>query len=78
MENTIVPTDLVPLKTAILKATGRRVHSTTAVRWATQGIHGICLKTWRVGNRRFASPTEVAEFVRATTAAANGETTVQA
>jgi hypothetical protein len=60
---------LLPLATAIERATGQRVHLTTALRWASRGSRGIRLETWVLGGRRLTSEAAVHRFVRASTEA---------
>lgn len=60
---------MLPLVKAVESVTGRRVHLSTALRWAQRGCHGIRLKTWMVGGRRLTTERAVRAFVDATTQA---------
>lgn len=62
--------ELVPLAAAPFPG---RPHISTIQRWALKGAHGIKLETCVVGGRRYTSREAVAQFVAATTAAANGD-----
>jgi hypothetical protein len=37
--------------------------TTTIRRWATRGIHGVRLQSWRIGGRRFSTELAVMEFL---------------
>ncbi|MFN6129208.1 MAG: DUF1580 domain-containing protein [Planctomycetota bacterium] len=54
---------LHPLSLAVEKATGRRPHITTCLRWATRGVAGIRLETSILGGRRLTSEQAVRRFM---------------
>ena len=49
-----------------------RPHVCTVWRWVQKGVRGIRLQTTVIGGRRFTSAEKLAEFIAATTAAADG------
>lgn len=59
-------TKLMSLTAAVHAATGETFHRATVARWATEGIGGVRLRSWRVGGRRLTNIVEVIAFVRAT------------
>lgn len=54
---------LMPLVEAVRAATGRDVHPSTPLRWATRGIHGVKLETSVLGIQRLTSPDAVVRFM---------------
>lgn len=60
---------LRPLAVAAELATGYRPPISTAMRWASKGVHGIRLRTWMVGGRRMTTVDAVRQFNAAVTAA---------
>jgi hypothetical protein len=50
---------------AVEAATGRRVHLSTALRWAMRGSKGIVLESVILGGRRLTSAEAVKRFVAA-------------
>lgn len=62
---------LLPLVTAVENVSGRRVALSTALRWATTGIAGVRLETWRLGGRRCTRASAVRAFIASTTAASD-------
>ena len=50
-----------------------RPHVSTLHRWRTRGVRGARLITERVGGRRVVAASELARFIAAVTAAAEGE-----
>ncbi len=61
---------LRPVCDAIEHVTGKRVHQSTAWRWANEGSFGIQLKTTVLGGRRLCCEQDVHDFMEARTAAA--------
>lgn len=59
---------LLPVSTAIEKATGYRPHPTTCTRWTRKGVGGVKLRTVMVGGRPKTTESWVAEFIRERTA----------
>lgn len=51
------------LADAVFQVTGQRRHLSTCIRWATQGVRGIKLRSWVIGSRRFTTLAAVREFV---------------
>lgn len=43
----------------------------TMWRWHTQGVRGVKLQTWCIGNRRYTTREALEQFISATTAAAD-------
>jgi hypothetical protein len=62
---------LLPLVEAIERETGRRVHLSTALRWALRNSRGICLETKMLGGRRVCSQQMVRDFIEQKTLSAN-------
>lgn len=62
--------EMLPLTTAVEIVTGRRVHLSTALRWAQRGCRGVRLQTWVLGGRRLTTQAAVREFIAARTDAA--------
>lgn len=61
----------LPLVEAVQKATGRRPHLSTVVRWCQRSNrHGIRLESWLIGGRRVTSVERVRAYNERTTAAA--------
>ena len=44
---------------------GKRLHSSTIHRWATRGVRGVVLQTWRVGGTRYTSIQALNSFIDA-------------
>lgn len=65
---------LLPLATAVERATGQHPHPSTLHRWRLRGIAGVKLSTVRVGGRRMCSVESVLQFLERVTAASDGET----
>jgi hypothetical protein len=62
----------LPLVEAVQKATGRRPHLSTVVRWCQRSNrHGIRLESWLIGGRRVTSVERVRAYNERTTAAAD-------
>lgn len=51
---------------------GRRVHTNTVRRWASQGVRGIVLETVIVGGRRYTTEAALETFSRRLTAKRDG------
>jgi len=66
--------NLFSLVDAVEKATGRRPHLSTVLRWASRGSEGIRLDTVLLGGRRLTSPEAVRRFAIAVTLAKDGGT----
>lgn len=45
---------------------GKRVHISTVWRWASKGVRGQKLKTWRVGGTTCTTDEAILEFISAT------------
>lgn len=60
------------------KLTGDRIHRATAERWRMRGCRGVKLETVLIGGKRYCSDEALQRFVEATTAAADGTSTVTA
>lgn len=58
---------LYTLPIAVEKATGRRPHLTTCLRWTTRGVSGIKLESFVLGGRRLTSEEAVLRFMDAVT-----------
>ena len=63
---------LLPLATAVERATGQRHSPSTYHRWRQRGISGVKLETVRCGGRRLCSIESVRRFLREVTAATDG------
>jgi len=63
---------LLGLVEAVKLATGRRVHLSTPLRWASRGSRGVRLETVVMGGRRYTSVAACERFVAAVTEAAGG------
>lgn len=62
----------LPLVEAIQKATGRRPHISTAIRWCQRcNRYGIRLESWMLGGRRVTSVEAVQRYNERNTTAAN-------
>jgi len=57
---------LLPMATAVHRATGRRTHVTTCHRWRLRGVRGVRLPTVLVGGRRLTSVGAVLRWIEAT------------
>lgn len=64
---------LLPLVEAVHRATGRRPHLSTALRWCTKERCGIRLESRILGGRRLTSPEAVLRYMEAVTRAKDGE-----
>lgn len=64
---------LLPLVTAVERATGQRPHPSTCHRWRISGIAGVRLETQKCGGKRMTSIEAVRRFNEAVTRAADGE-----
>ena len=64
---------LLPLVTAVERATGQRPHPSTCHRWRISGIAGVRLETQKCGGKRMTSIEAVHRFNEAVTLAADGE-----
>lgn len=64
---------LLPLVEAVHKATGRRPHLSTVIRWCTKGSHGVRMESRMLGGRRLTSPEAVLRYTEALTKARDGE-----
>ena len=53
---------LLPLVTAVERATGLRPHLSTCLRWCTRGSKGIRLESWIVGGRRYTTALAVRKY----------------
>ncbi len=63
---------LFPLVQAVHKATGRRNHLSTVLRWCQRpNRHGIRLESWVCGGRRLTSIEAVLRYIDANTIAAD-------
>jgi len=60
---------LYPLTQAVEKATGRKPHLSTVIRWTTRGSAGIRLESVMLGGRRLTSEDAVLRFTEAVTRA---------
>lgn len=49
-----------------LRRRGKKVHVSTIWRWASRGVHGHKLKTWRVGGTTCTTQSAIDEFISAT------------
>jgi hypothetical protein len=63
---------LFPLVQAVEKATGRRVHLCTCLRWGSKGSVGVRLETVVLGGRRLTSPEAVLRYMHAVTEIKDG------
>lgn len=68
---------LFPLAEAVQRATGRRPHLSTCLRWATRGASGVRLETTMLGGRRLTSREAVVRFSQAVTSAKSPSVPVQ-
>jgi len=63
----------LPLVEAVHRATGRRPHLSTVVRWCQKrNRYGVKLESWFCGSRRLTSVEAVRRYNQAITDAANG------
>ncbi len=62
----------LPLVEAVDKATGRRPHLSTCLRWCTRGSRGVRLESRVLGGRRLTTVSKVLAYMDATTAASVG------
>jgi hypothetical protein len=67
MQCILLNEQLFPVVDAIAKVTGRKVHATTAVRWATPKENEPSLETVMCGGRRMTSPNAVCRYFEALT-----------
>ena len=51
----------------------KRVHTATIWRWIQRGVRGVKLETVLIGGRRYTSREALQQFIAATTAAADGD-----
>jgi len=65
--------EMIPFAAAIRLLPGRP-HISTGYRYALRGYHGIVLRTWLCGGRRFTSRVALREFIDAVTEASNSNT----
>jgi hypothetical protein len=65
--STSTGSEFYPLCEAIERATGHRPHIATARRWFKKGVAGIKLKVHFVAGKFVTSPSEVLQFVAAST-----------
>ncbi len=63
---------LFSLVDAVEKATGRRPHLSTVLRWCTKPKMGIRLESVVLGGRRLTSPIAVLRYMSAVTEAKDG------
>ena len=63
---------LLPVPSAIEKATGYRPHPTTCTRWTRKGVRGVKLETVQVGGRPRTTEQAVLDFIRRQTEAERG------
>ena len=64
---------LYSVPAAFERATGQRIHQSTAHRMRLRGSHGVRLVTVKVSGRRMTSVEAVQRFIEACTRAADGE-----
>ena len=70
----ITPGDqLLPVRKAVKRATGRDIHPSTAWRWIHRGVRGIKLEVAMHGGRPATTVEAVRRFIERQTAAAIGE-----
>ena len=50
----------------IRSSCGHRLHPSTIFRWATRGIGGVKLQTWKVGRQRVTTEEALLRFFEAT------------
>ena len=65
---------LMPLVDAVDRATGRRPHLSTVLRWCTKGSGGVRLESRILGGRRLTSVDAVLRYIEASTFARDGQT----
>ena len=63
---------LLPLIEAVQKATGRRPHLSTCLRWCQRGSSGVRLESRVLGGRRLTSTEAVQRYMNAVTTAKDG------
>lgn len=56
---------------------GRRVNSSTVIRWCLRGVRGVRLESVVVGGRRYTDRASIVRFIEATTAAHERQETVR-
>lgn len=57
------------IPTAFEITTGKRIHPSTACRYALRGCQGVILQTWMIGGHRKTTVEAVNRFIAARTAA---------
>jgi len=62
--------DYITLAEAAKRLPGRP-HVSTLHRWRTRGLHGVKLRTTKIGGRRFVTIEDLEEFIDQVTAAAD-------
>lgn len=65
--------NLFSLVDAVQKATGRRPHLSTCMRWCSKGSGGIRLECTVLGGRRLTSPESVLRYMAAVTEKRDGK-----
>ncbi|WP_149499214.1 DUF1580 domain-containing protein [Roseiconus lacunae] len=67
-----MPDDVQPVGTAIERVIGRSVSPATISRWSRRkNRHGVRLRTWVIGGRRYTTIDCVREFITRTSNLAN-------
>ncbi len=64
--------EYLPLVEAVERATGRRVHLSTALRWCQRGSRGIRLSSRVLGGRRLTTVDSVKAYMESVTAVSAG------
>lgn len=71
--HTFAVSDLMPLAAAARllppRRAGRPTSPSTLFRWATRGVHGVRLKTWRLGRNLLTTSAALEAFIQESTAA---------
>lgn len=68
----VITMEMLPLKEAVEKVTGRKVSLSTILRWCTRpNKYGVRLKSWMVGGRRLTTTEEVQLYIQNNTKAAD-------
>lgn len=57
---------LYPVREAVERVTGTRIHPSTVHRWRLNGLQGVRLETMKVAGRRMCTLSAVREFINAT------------
>lgn len=47
-----------------IRRKGKKIHISTVWRWASKGVGGRKLQTWRVGGTTCTTPSAIDEFIR--------------